>query len=100
LVREWWQKAELLAGIKHTERLGWHNLRRKFVNDLKADTPLADLAHLGGWKSAMTVITVYQQPDETTMRRAGLGKARRAPSRGWQIDRESTAPIDSRPPDP
>jgi integrase len=70
LVRDWWQKAELLAGIKRPERLGWHSLRRKFVNDLKADTPVADLAHLGGWKSAMTVITVYQQPDETTMRGA------------------------------
>jgi hypothetical protein len=40
------------------------------VNDLKADTPMADLCYLGGWKSALTVMTVYQQPDETTMRTA------------------------------
>jgi hypothetical protein len=25
---------------------GWHSLRRKFVNDMKGDTPLADLCYL------------------------------------------------------
>jgi hypothetical protein len=58
-----------LANIDHGERLGWHGLRRKFVNDLK-ETPLADLVRLGGWKNPQTVTTIYQQPDQATMRRA------------------------------
>jgi hypothetical protein len=51
-------------------RLGWHSLRRKFVNDMKADTPMADLCYLRGWKSPLTVMTVYQQADQKTMRNA------------------------------
>jgi len=70
LVRTWWRRAEKLAEIPRTARLGWHSLRRKFVNDLKADTPMADLCYLGGWKSPLTVMTVYQQPDRVTMRSA------------------------------
>lgn len=35
----WCRRAEKLAEIPRTARLGWHSLRRKFVNDMKADTP-------------------------------------------------------------
>ncbi len=70
LARDWWRRAETLAELPRTSRLGWHSLRRKFVNDLKADTPMADLCYLGGWKSPLTVMTVYQQADQTTMRKA------------------------------
>ncbi|MGZ3468234.1 MAG: tyrosine-type recombinase/integrase [Gemmatimonadaceae bacterium] len=70
LVRDWWRRAEKLAEIPRTARLGWHSLRRKFVNDMKADTPMADLCYLGGWKSPLTVMTVYQQADQVTMRNA------------------------------
>ncbi len=42
LLRSWWRRTEKLAGVPHTARLGWHRLRRKFVNDMKADTPMAD----------------------------------------------------------
>jgi integrase len=73
LVRTWWRRAERAAGFPKAARRGWHSLRRKFVNDLKADTPMADLCYLGGWKSALTVMTVYQQPDQVTMQTA-LGK--------------------------
>jgi hypothetical protein len=41
---------------------GWHTLRRKFANDLR-DAPLRDLADLGWWKSPLTIVKVYQQPD-------------------------------------
>ena len=51
-------------------QVGWHSLRRKFVNDMKADTPMADLCYLGGWKSPLTVMTVYQHADQATMRNA------------------------------
>jgi hypothetical protein len=70
LLRDWWRRSEKLAEIPRTARLGWHSLRRKFVNDMKADTPMADLCYLGGWKSPLTVMTVYQQADQATMRNA------------------------------
>ena len=70
LVRDWWRRAEKLAEVPRTARLGWHSLRRKFVNDMKAGTPMADLCDLGGWKSPLTVMTVYQQADQATMRNA------------------------------
>ena len=61
---------EKFADLPRTARRGWHSFRRKFVNDLKPDTPMADLCYLGGWKSPLTVMTVYQQPDQVTMRTA------------------------------
>jgi integrase len=77
LTRDWWQRGEKAAGIERRSQRGWHSLRRKFVNDLKGDTPIADLCRLGGWKSAMTVLTVYQQADELTMRTALENRAKR-----------------------
>ncbi len=43
LVRDWWQRAEALAGVPHLQRLGWHSLRRKFATELK-QTPLKTCA--------------------------------------------------------
>lgn len=37
--------------------VGWHSFRRKFVNDLKPDTPMADLRYLCGWKSPVQANT-------------------------------------------
>jgi hypothetical protein len=31
---------------------------------------MADFCYLGGWQSPLTVMTVYQQADEVTMRNA------------------------------
>ena len=76
VVQHWWRRAAKLAGIT-APRMGWHSLRRKFVNDLKPDTPMADLCYLGGWKSALTVMTVYQQPDAATMRTALANREQR-----------------------
>jgi integrase len=69
LMRDWWEDARKRAGLDHIPRLGWHALRRKFASELK-HTPLRDLCELGGWKNATTVLTCYQQPDESTMRDA------------------------------
>ena len=66
---------ERLAGLPHEARVGWHSLRRKFASELKG-IPLKDLCQLGGWKSAVTVLTCYQQPDDATMRRALEGRKR------------------------
>jgi hypothetical protein len=38
------------------------------------DTPLKDLAYLGGWKDTGTLLMCYQQPDEGTERRALEGR--------------------------
>ena len=67
--RAWWDRLEELAGIEPEPGRGWHSLRRKFATELK-HTPLRDLAHLGGWKSAQTILKCYQRPDSITLRAA------------------------------
>jgi integrase len=69
LLRDWWERAAVRAGLPKGERYGWHSLRRKFATELK-ETDLRNLCHLGGWKSAQTVLTCYQQPDEERQRAA------------------------------
>ena len=75
LLRDWWQRLEGLAGLKHEAGRGWHSLRRKFATELK-DVPLPDLCHLGGWKDPQTVLKCYQKPDVGTMRAALAARAR------------------------
>lgn len=65
----WWRALETKARVPHVVRCGWHSLRRKFATEMK-HAPLRDLAYLGGWKSAATVVNVYQQPDDATMKSA------------------------------
>jgi integrase len=67
--RTWWDRMEELAGVEPEPGRGWHSLRRKFATELKG-VPLRDLAHLGGWKSAQTILKCYQKPDDATMRDA------------------------------
>lgn len=69
IMRDWWNRAEELAGLPPIRGLGWHSLRRLFATEMKG-LPLKDLTHLGGWKSAQTILACYQQPDERTMRSA------------------------------
>ena len=69
LVRDWWERGAAIAKLPKGERYGWHSLRRKFATELK-ETDLRNLCHLGGWKSAQTVLTCYQQPDEARQRAA------------------------------
>lgn len=77
--RDWWYKAERLAGIPRVPAMGWHACRRRFATDLK-NIPLPDLAKLGGWKSTQTILRCYQMADEETMRTA-LEQRRRATHR-------------------
>ena len=67
--RTWWNRMEVRAGLAPEPGRGWHSLRRKFATELKG-TPLRDLAQLGGWKSAQTILKCYQSADEATLRRA------------------------------
>ncbi|MBW3569719.1 MAG: site-specific integrase [Gemmatimonadetes bacterium] len=69
LVRDWWERAAKLADLAKGKRLGWHSLRRQWATEMK-ETPLKDLCYMGGWKSPMTVLTCYQQPDTETQREA------------------------------
>jgi len=48
--------------------------------------PLKDLTYLGGWKSAATVVDVYQRPDTATMRQALAERRPVGAARAMQID--------------
>ena len=76
LARDWWGKAQDLAGLEPKRGRGWHSLRRKFASDLM-DQPLKVLCELGGWKTAQTVLQCYQRADEGQLRKA-LEQRRRA----------------------
>ena len=69
ILRDWWQRAEALAGVSHEPGMGWHSLRRKFATELK-HIPLKDLCHLGGWKEPQTILKCYQRADTATMKEA------------------------------
>jgi integrase len=69
LLRDWWERGEILGKLRHEPGRGWHSLRRQFATELK-HVPLKDLCALGGWKSAQTILTCYQQADPVTMRQA------------------------------
>lgn len=69
LLRDWWERAAKRARLPEGQRFGYHSLRRQFASELK-ETPLADLAYLGGWKDPQTILKCYQRPDADTMRRA------------------------------
>ena len=76
LARDWWSKAERLAGLEPKRGRGWHSLRRKFASELM-HMPLKVLCQLGGWKTERTVFECYQHADEAQMREA-LEARRRA----------------------
>ena len=69
LVRNWWNRAQELAGLEPLRGRGWHSLRRKFASELMA-LPLKVLCELGGWKEAQTVLRCYQQADAGQLRTA------------------------------
>lgn len=69
LLRDWWKRAEALAGLERKRGRGWHSLRRKFASDLM-DQPLKILCELGGWKTARTVLQCYQKADQDQLRKA------------------------------
>ena len=69
LARDWWGKAQALAGLEPKRGRGWHSLRRKFASDL-INQPLKVLCELGGWKTAQTVLQCYQRADEGQLRKA------------------------------
>lgn len=89
LFRDWWERAQELAGLKKEPGRGWHSLRRKFATELK-HVPLMDLCYLGGWKEPQTVLKCYQKPDEATMRQALATRGLRAQSTPESTPRAQT----------
>ena len=75
LMRDWWRRAERLAGLERIKGRGWHSLRRRFASDLM-DQPLKVVCDVGGWKSHRTVVECYQQPNEERLREALTGRKR------------------------
>jgi hypothetical protein len=71
-----WKRVAAKACIPKGERYGWHSCRRGFANELR-DVPLRDLKDLGGWKTAQTILTCYQQPSEEAQRAALARRPRR-----------------------
>ncbi len=69
LLRNWWRRAEVRAGLERKPGRGWHSLRRKFATDLHEE-PLSVVCQLGGWRDIETVIKCYQRPDEDKLRGA------------------------------
>lgn len=79
IAMDWWKEMETLAELDHVPGMGYHSFRRKFANDLKPTTNLRDLAYMGGWKSPVTLLTVYQQPDLELQREALASRRRPKP---------------------
>lgn len=75
LVRDWWQRGQVLAKLPPERGRGWHSLRQKFATELK-HAPLKDLCALGGWKSPQTVLTCYQRADPVSMQQALAARRR------------------------
>ena len=69
LLRDWWERGQLLAKLPPEPGRGYHSLRRQFATELK-HAPLKDLCALGGWKSPQTVLICYQKPDSVSMQQA------------------------------
>lgn len=77
LMRDWWLRAEELAGLDHVKGMGWHALRRKFASELK-HVPLKELGGLGGWQDERTILECYQSTDLGAQREALESRARRS----------------------
>ena len=75
LLRDWWQRGEVAAGLAREHLRGWHSLRRKFATEMK-HAPLKDLCALGGWKDHQTILMCYQRADPVTMRTALANRMR------------------------
>ncbi len=64
---KWFAEAARRAKVELPRGARWHSIRRKFATELQ-DMTLRNLCHLGGWKDFKTVLSCYQQPDESAMR--------------------------------
>jgi len=71
----WWKHGEQRAKLPHQRYGAWHQLRRLFASELKAQS-LRDVAMLGGWKNPTTLLTLYQRADVETMRGALAARQR------------------------
>jgi len=66
LMRDWWKRAEALAGLEPKPGRGRHSLRWRFGSDMM-HLPLKVLSELGGWKEPQTILKCYQHPDQDAL---------------------------------
>ena len=66
LASSWLIEAEKLAGVPKLDRALWHAYRRKFATERKHLSDI-DVAAAGGWRSARTLVEIYQRPDADSM---------------------------------
>ena len=62
----WLKKAEEIAGLQPLKGSQWRAYRRKWASERKHLSDV-DVAKAGGWKSTVTLKTIYQQADMETM---------------------------------
>jgi integrase len=66
LLTQWLAKAETAAKLTKLAGSLWHAYRRKFATE-RMHHPLRAVADAGGWKDVATLLTCYQQTDESTL---------------------------------
>lgn len=67
LAAYWLKRAYELAKVSKPHGSLWHVFRRVWATERK-HLPPRDVAAAGGWSDIGTLLSVYQQPDEETMR--------------------------------
>jgi integrase len=81
LAAYWLDRALTLAKVDHPDGGRWHVFRRAWATARK-HLPVQDVAAAGGWSDLNTLLTVYQQPDEETMRE--VMEYQRPRKRSWR----------------
>lgn len=64
--KDWFRRAERLAGEAHVKGRGWHSLRRAWANARK-HFPVADLKAAGGWSDDRSLLNCYTAADPATV---------------------------------
>jgi integrase len=77
------KSAFALARLEQPDGSLWHVFRRVWATERK-HLPLRDVAAAGGWSDITTLLTVYQQADEETMREVVDYVKPRSPRLPWQ----------------
>ena len=95
LAAYWLKRAYDLAKVEKPHGSLWHVFRRVWATERK-HLPPRDVAAAGGWSDIGTLLSVYQQPDEETMRQV-VDYERPRPHRWRQsAARRSTSGLQSR----
>lgn len=85
LAAYWLRRAYELAKVEKPTGSLWHVFRRVWATERKHLAP-RDVATAGGWSDIGTLLSVYQQVDEETLREVvDYEKAEAAPLEGFKV---------------